>query len=64
MGYLRQTIHKPGDLVTKVFTNGIEVDQGVFHDIVKQTGGNTDIVEAHFSQNIGNLKRMNKIRLA
>src|SRR5688572_20793750 len=64
MGDLRKTIDKQRDLFAKIFADRLEVDQGVFHDVMKQARRNAGLVEPHPREDICNLQRVYKIRFS
>jgi hypothetical protein len=61
---LGQAVNEKSYLITKIFSDGIEVDKCVLDHVVKQPGSDRDIVKPHIGKNVGNLEWMDEIGLA
>ena len=51
-------------LVTKIFADRLGIDDGVFNDVVQQTGRNRHRIEPHVGENVCDLERMDQIGFA
>jgi hypothetical protein len=51
------------DLRAEVLLNLFNGREGVFDDVVKKAGGDSDGIEAHFGENARHLEGVDKIRL-
>ena len=63
MGNLGKTVNKVLDLGTEIAADGFYIDKRVLDNIVEQSGRNADLIEPHLGKDVGDLKRMNKVRL-
>jgi hypothetical protein len=61
---LCEAVNKMCDLVAEITPYRIEINQRVLHDVVQKSRCDAGVVEPHISEYLGNLKRMNEVRLA
>ena len=61
---LRQTVNQMGDLFAEEPADGVELNQRVFDNVVKQAGSDRHLVELHVGENVRYLERVNEVRLA
>ena len=61
---LRHAFHNVRDLGAKELGDALRGSDGVLHDVVEQAGRHGHDVQLHVGERIGNLERMNQVRLA
>jgi hypothetical protein len=53
-----------GNFITKVLLDCLRIGEGVFDDIVQESGRNGDVIEAHVGENVGHFERMDEVGFA
>jgi len=63
-GNLGQPVHKVRDFGAEILLYRIDAGLGIFDYVVQQSSGYADRVEVEVGEQIGNLERMDEVRLA
>ena len=64
MGDLGKTVYETCDLLAKIRSYRVEIDQRIFDHIVKQPSRDADFIEFHVGEDLGHFDGMDKIWLA
>src|SRR4029079_7606536 len=64
MRNLGEAVDQLRDLIAEIILYRVEIDQSIFDHIVKQAGRDAHVIQTHVRENIGDLERMDQVRLA